>query len=233
MLLLPSQLLVALHPANANHHTKSKQIIFTEEEYFLFHALGKFLILTFTHTILKVSIVPRPKILVTGIFEILDSQSTLTNPAHLGSCVIVLFVGRTTGECTVGDRTTHKFAVGATVTRPAFAWSEFGGKVLAICTDTEHYEGKLDEEVLALADQADAMIYDSAYTDDEYPKFKGWGHSTWQEALKIAEAANVKNTFLFHHDPSHNDERMDEIAQEAAAINSSARPAVEGEVITL
>ena len=38
---------------------------------------------------------------------------------------------------------------------------------------------------------------------------------------------------LFHHDPSHNDERMDEIAQEAAAINSSARPAVEGEEITL
>ena len=59
------------------------------------------------------------------------------------------------------------------------------------------------------------------------------GHSTWQEALKIAEAANVKNTFLFHHDPSHNDERMDQIAQEAAAINSSARPAVEGEEITL
>ena len=84
---------------------------------------------------------------------------------------------------------------------------EYGGKSLAICTDTEHYEGKLDDEVLALADHADAMIYDSAYTDEEYPKFKGWGHSTWQEALKIAAAANVKNTFLFHHDPSHNDDR--------------------------
>ena len=43
---------------------------------------------------------------------------------------------------------------------------EYGGKSLAICTDTEHYEGKLDDEVLALADQADAMIYDSAYTDE-------------------------------------------------------------------
>ena len=80
---------------------------------------------------------------------------------------------------------------------------EYGGKSLAICTDTEHYEGKLDEEVLALADQADVMVYDSAYTDEDYPKFKGWGHSTWQEALKVANAANVKNTFLFHHDPSH------------------------------
>ena len=87
--------------------------------------------------------------------------------------------------------------------------------------------------MLALADHADAMIYDAAYTDDEYPKFKGWGHSTWQEALKIAEAANVKQTFLFHHDPSHNDERMDQIAEEAAAANANARPAVEGEEITL
>ena len=66
---------------------------------------------------------------------------------------------------------------------------EYGGKSLAICTDTEHYEGKLDDEVLALAEHADAMIYDSAYTDEEYPKFKGWGHSTWQEALKIAECS--------------------------------------------
>ena len=110
---------------------------------------------------------------------------------------------------------------------------EYDGKSLAICTDTEHYEGKLDEEVLTLADQADVMVYDSAYTDEEYPKFKGWGHSTWQEALKIAEKANVKNTFLFHHDPSHNDERMDQIASEVASINSTARPAIEGEEISI
>ena len=89
---------------------------------------------------------------------------------------------------------------------------EYDGKSLAICTDTEHYEGKLDEED---------------------PKFKGWGHSTWQEALKIAEKANVKNTFLFHHDPSHNDERMDQIASEVASINSTARPAIEGEEISI
>jgi len=91
----------------------------------------------------------------------------------------------------------------------------------------------LDEEVLALADQADVMVYDSAYTDEEYPKFKGWGHSTWQEALKVANAANVKNTFLFHHDPSHNDDRMDQIAKEVAALNPNARPAVEGEEIVI
>ena len=106
---------------------------------------------------------------------------------------------------------------------------EYGGKVLSICTDTEHYEGKLDEEVLALADNADAIVYDAAYTSEEYPKFNGWGHSTWEEAIKIADAANVKNTLLFHHDPSHSDKKMDEIAEKAYSINPSVRPAIEGE----
>jgi len=110
---------------------------------------------------------------------------------------------------------------------------EFNRKVVAICTDTEHFEGRIDDNVIKLAQDADIMVYDSAYTDDEYPNFKGWGHSTWQEAIKVAAAANVAQTFLFHHDPSHDDTRMDQIAQEAAKIRSSVRPAIEGEVIEL
>lgn len=108
---------------------------------------------------------------------------------------------------------------------------EFQGKVIAICTDTEHLEGRLDKNVLSLADGADLLIYDAAYTDEEYPNFKGWGHSTWQEAVKIARAASVKQTLLFHHDPSHDDQKMDEIAKLAQKELSTVRPAVEGEVI--
>ena len=107
---------------------------------------------------------------------------------------------------------------------------EYMGHVIAIVTDTEHYE-ELDENVLKLAKDADVMVYDSAYTDEEYSKFKGWGHSTWQEALKVAEAANVKKTVLFHHDPSHDDNRMDEIAEVAAAARFGTEPAREGMVI--
>ena len=84
-----------------------------------------------------------------------------------------------------------------------------------------------------MAQNADVMVYDSAYTDEEYPNFKGWGHSTWQEAIKVAEAASVERTFLFHHDPSHDDNKMDEIAQQAAEIRSGVRPAVEGEEISI
>ena len=110
---------------------------------------------------------------------------------------------------------------------------EFEGKIIAVCTDTEHFEDRIDGNVLALAQNADIMVYDAAYTEESYPNFKGWGHSTWQEAIKVADAANVKQTFLFHHEPSHSDEIMDKIAQEVALIKDGVRPAVEGETITV
>lgn len=110
---------------------------------------------------------------------------------------------------------------------------EYEGKIIAICTDTEHFEGRLDDNVLFLAKDADLLIYDSAYTEEEYPNFKGWGHSTWQEAIKIAKAASVRQTLLFHHDPSHDDNKMDEIAKLAKAELATVRPAIEGEVINL
>ncbi|MDB4390231.1 MBL fold metallo-hydrolase [Akkermansiaceae bacterium] len=110
---------------------------------------------------------------------------------------------------------------------------EFAGKAIAICTDTEHFEDDIDQNVVSLSQDADVMVYDSAYTQENYPKFKGWGHSTWQEAVKVAETANVKQTFLFHHDPSHDDTKMDAIAKEVAKIRSGVRPAVEGEEIEI
>jgi len=94
-----------------------------------------------------------------------------------------------------------------------------GGAAVYI-TDTEHFPDRLDENVMWLARNADILIYDSTYTDDEYhspksPKI-GWGHSTWQEAVKIAKAANVKTLVIFHHDPAHDDEFLDRVGEEAA-----------------
>ena len=107
----------------------------------------------------------------------------------------------------------------------------YRGKAISVITDTEHPEEGFDENVLKLAKDADVMVYDSAYTDEVYHNFKGWGHSTWQEAVKIANEANVTKTVLFHHDPSHNDNKMDEIAEEAAAARFGTEPAREGMVI--
>ncbi|MEM0980625.1 MAG: MBL fold metallo-hydrolase [Cyanobacteria bacterium P01_H01_bin.58] len=113
----------------------------------------------------------------------------------------------------------------------------WAGKTAAYITDTEHFPDRLDENVLWLSRDADVMVYDSTYTESEYSNEKsskvGWGHSTWQEAVKVAKAANVKQLVIFHHDPLHNDDFMDEVAQDTAEQFPNSVVAREGLVIDL
>ena len=71
--------------------------------------------------------------------------------------------------------------------------------------------------MLGLIEGSDLVIYDSTYTEEEFPAKVGWGHSTWQEAVRLCKAANVKQLAIFHHDPEHTDDVMDKIAEEAAS----------------
>jgi phosphoribosyl 1,2-cyclic phosphodiesterase len=108
---------------------------------------------------------------------------------------------------------------------------EYAGKVVAYITDTEHKTDGLDRNILALVDRADIMIYDSTYTDAEYPSHIDWGHSTWQEGIRLADAAQVKTLVVFHHDPSHDDAFMDQVATDAAALRPGTIVAREGMVL--
>jgi len=106
---------------------------------------------------------------------------------------------------------------------------EYGGKSLCYVTDTEHVPGTPDKNVLGLIQGADIVIYDCMYTDQEYAKsYVGWGHSTWQEAVRLCKPAGVKKLVVFHHDPDHDDERMDAIGREVAAAMPGAVVAREG-----
>jgi len=113
----------------------------------------------------------------------------------------------------------------------------YRGHSAAYVSDTEHFPGRLDDNVLALAQDADVMIYDCTYTDEEYHNEQssrvGWGHSTWQEAVKLAKAANVKQLVIFHHDPTHTDEFMDGIVEETAIAMPGSIVAKEGMVLNL
>jgi phosphoribosyl 1,2-cyclic phosphodiesterase len=113
----------------------------------------------------------------------------------------------------------------------------YRGHSAAYVSDTEHFPDRLDENVLQLVKDADVMIYDCTYTDSEYhdPKASkvGWGHSTWQEAVKLAKAANVKQLLIFHHDPTHTDEFMDEIVRQASLVMPNSTVAREGMVLEL
>lgn len=62
-----------------------------------------------------------------------------------------------------------------------------------------------------LARGADLLIHDCQYTDDEYPRQVGWGHSGLSDTLTFGRRVGAKRMLLFHHDPLHADEFLDEV----------------------
>ncbi|PTW57602.1 phosphoribosyl 1,2-cyclic phosphodiesterase [Breoghania corrubedonensis] len=109
----------------------------------------------------------------------------------------------------------------------------FEGRSIAIITDHEHGDPAIDQAVAAFVRDVDVMVYDAMYCDNELPKFRGWGHSTWQEALRLAEKAGVKRPVIFHHDPARDDDALDRIAAEVSVRHPGGRVAVQGETIVL
>lgn len=68
---------------------------------------------------------------------------------------------------------------------------------------------------MRLAAGASVLIHDGQYADDEYAAHVGWGHSSVSDALAFADRADVEQLILFHHDPTHDDRRLDELAERA------------------
>jgi phosphoribosyl 1,2-cyclic phosphodiesterase len=69
----------------------------------------------------------------------------------------------------------------------------------------------------ALARNASLLIHDAQYTDAEYAHTVGWGHSRIGDTLAFARRTEAERVALFHHDPGHDDDRLDELGAEVAA----------------
>lgn len=94
---------------------------------------------------------------------------------------------------------------------------DYGGRSLCYITDTEHVPGRPDSGIIAAIKGADAMIYDCMFTDSEFDMCVGWGHSTWEEGVRLCEAAGVAQLVIFHHRPGREDRDLERIAVEAKA----------------
>jgi len=93
---------------------------------------------------------------------------------------------------------------------------ERNGKVLVVCTDVEHGD-QIDQRLVELARGADLLVHDAQYTAEELQKRRGWGHSSFDQSMQVAEMAGVKRLALTHHDPEHDDEflqRMENLCRE-------------------
>ncbi|MEI6984675.1 MAG: MBL fold metallo-hydrolase [Rhodospirillaceae bacterium] len=110
---------------------------------------------------------------------------------------------------------------------------EYKGLSVAYITDTEHVPGHPDKNILQLVEEVNLLIYDTTYTDEEYPSRAGWGHSTWQEGVRLARLARVGRLVLFHHEPDHDDVTMARIEAQAQTMLPNTFAAREGSSIVL
>ncbi len=93
----------------------------------------------------------------------------------------------------------------------------YRGNSVCYMTDTEHDPGHSDEKLLAFLSGADILFYDCTYTAAEFEHYRGYGHSTWEEGVRICEAAGVRRLVIFHHRPGRDDEELMKIEAEAQA----------------
>jgi ribonuclease BN (tRNA processing enzyme) len=84
-----------------------------------------------------------------------------------------------------------------------------GKKTLVFITDNEltdeAWAGRRLEDYVEFCKDADVLIHDAQYTPEEREARRGWGHSDYVAALKLALESHAKRLILFHHDPSRKD----------------------------
>jgi phosphoribosyl 1,2-cyclic phosphodiesterase len=110
--------------------------------------------------------------------------------------------------------------------------AQVGKASIVYASDHEH-DGQGDKQLIDFCSGASILIYDAMYSNESYGGKKGWGHSTWQEAVRVAKAAKVKQLYLYHHDPMNDDKAMAKIEREAKKIFAHALVAREGLVVDL
>jgi phosphoribosyl 1,2-cyclic phosphodiesterase len=88
---------------------------------------------------------------------------------------------------------------------------------------------------LALAHEADLLVHDGQYSADEYPRHRGWGHSSVRDAVAFAQLAAARRLTLFHHDPSHDDHALARLEAEAGLAGGDlyVEAARQGATVTL
>lgn len=142
------------------------------------------------------------------------------------------FVCLAEDDLRVGEAAVHSFPLNHPQSAYGYRVDAHGASVV-FATDHEHGDPILDGVLRKAAEGADVLIYDAQYTPEEYAGKRGWGHSTWLEATRVAIDAGVGRLILFHHDPGHSDGCMEAILAQARGHFARTEIATEGRRIVL
>jgi phosphoribosyl 1,2-cyclic phosphodiesterase len=100
---------------------------------------------------------------------------------------------------------------------------ETPGGSLVFFPDTEPRPGGDDRDMIEFLRGADVLVLDSQYDRAEYARHAGWGHGCLDDSVALALKAGVKHLILFHHDPEHDDKKMDFFVRHARRLVARAR----------
>jgi phosphoribosyl 1,2-cyclic phosphodiesterase len=104
---------------------------------------------------------------------------------------------------------------------------EIQGRSITYLSDHEGYaklngdselSRRQDAEVVEFARNSDLLIREAQYTEEEYLPRRGWGHGTFDDAVRDGAAAGVKRLALTHHDPDHSDDFLDAQMERCRAL---------------
>ncbi len=97
------------------------------------------------------------------------------------------------------------------------------GRLIAFFPDAEPRTGGKDREMIDFLHDVDLLILESQYEAREYQEHLGWGHGCVDDSVTLAMQAGVKQLSLFHHDPDHDDKRIDKMVQHARRLVAKQR----------
>ncbi len=106
-------------------------------------------------------------------------------------------------------------------------------KKITYITDCEYISGKISGKLTNFAKNSDLLIHDSHFSKEDLPSHKGWGHSSWDQAVEIAEKSNSKQLALYHYNPDYDDEKIKLIEKQAQKIFKQTIAPKQGLVIYL
>jgi len=113
-----------------------------------------------------------------------------------------------------------------------------GGPSIAYVTDNELGVGgnygtapTWRKEFVKFLSGVELLIHDAMYTPEELETHRGWGHSTFEEAVAVAAAAGAERLVLFHHEPEHGDGSIDELLAAARHMARGGGPGRPVEVL--
>ena len=93
--------------------------------------------------------------------------------------------------------------------------------------EARHFAGAERGKMVDFLQGCDVAIMDTQYTEEEYVKHIGWGHSSVQSVVSLALEANVGKLILFHHDPNHDDQMIDKMVEHARAFVTKSGKSLE------